>query len=215
MSSIERKLSMRGFAEVVSAQAARKASRLKQFKYPTSSESVGRSNYYVSALAAIRHHHKGDVTYVKSKLEVLAEGAAIEQDSRRKTQFTQNYRVITQYLSSFGQRSLLVQPGKSLYYTHNGLVVSARPDLVVIENGEMKLLKLNMGKGDFAGGVPAILLHVLYEAAVEQGLPVLPSGVECIQVASGTKITGPKNGFAPKDVLNVACDEVLTLWQAA
>lgn len=208
-------LSMRGFAEVTAASPAKKVSKLKRFKSPESDESVGQSNYYVKALSAIRHHHKGDGPYVSTMLQNLAADAAAETDSRKRAKLVHNHRVITQYLATFGQRQLFIQPGKSLYYVHNGLVVSARPDLVVVENGEMKLLKLNMGKADFAGGVPAMLLHVLYEAAHSQGLPVSTSGVECLQVASGTRIVGPSSGFAPKQVLNNACDEVLALWPAA
>lgn len=211
----KKQLSMRGFAEVVAANAAKKMSKLKKFKTPESDESVGRSNYYVKALSAIRHHHKGDASYVTNMLLQLASDAASEQNPRTKAKLIHNHRVITQYLSTFGQRQLFIQPGKSLYYTHNGLIVSARPDFVIIEGGQLKLLKLNMSKGDFSGGVSAVLLHVLYEAAHAEGLPVASSSVECLQIASGTRIVGPTNGFSPKQTLNVACDEVLALWAAA
>jgi hypothetical protein len=55
-------------------------------------------------------------------------------------------------------------------------------------------IKLNLSKKDFAGGVPAMLLHLLYEAAQMKGLPVEPTGVECLQTSSGSKIAGPKKG---------------------
>ncbi len=215
MAAKQKQISMRGLAEVASAAPARKLGKLKKFKFPESDESVGRSNYYVKALAGIRHHHKGDGAYVSAMIQDLASAASMEQDSRKRAKLAHNHRVISEYLKTFGSRALLIQPGKSLYYVRNDLVVSARPDLVVIENGELKLIKLNMGKGDFAGGVSSVLLHVLYQAAKLQGLPVQPNGVECLQVASGGKITGPKSGFGPKQILDAACDEIIDLWQAA
>ena len=49
----------------------RKVSVLKRFKFPESEESVGRSNYYVVALSAIKRHHRGDVAYVTKLLRQL------------------------------------------------------------------------------------------------------------------------------------------------
>jgi hypothetical protein len=123
------KISMRGLAEVASAKPSSKHSKLKQYQFPDSEESKGRSNYYVKALSAIKRHHRG--------------------------------------------------------------------------------------KEDFAGGVNSTLLHVLYEAAIKQGLPIKPNGVECLQTSSGSRTTGPRRGFPDKKVLNAACQELLSLWLAA
>lgn len=93
--------------------------------------------------------------------------------------------------------------------------MSAHPDLVAEENGSLVLIKLNLGKDDFAGGVNSTLLHVLYEAAIKRGLPIKPTGVECLQTSSGSRTTGPKRGFPDQKVLNRACQELLNLWTAA
>jgi len=209
------KISMRGLAEVASAKDARKQSKLKQFKFPESKESVGRSNYYVKAVSGIKHHHQGDTGFVDSLLHDLITEAAIESDSRAKAKLLNNHRAITDYLKTFGNRQLLIKPGKHLYYVYKNLVVSAQPDLVAEENGRLVLIKLNFCKNDFTGGVTPVLLHVLYEAAQLAGLPVQPTGVECLQTSSGTRIRGPRSGFPDKKVLNTACQELLALWQAA
>jgi hypothetical protein len=209
------KISMRGLAEVACAKPSQKQSKLKRFKFPESEESVGRSNYYVWALSAIKHHHRGDSGFVDEMLHGLWEQAATESDSRKKAKFLNNHRAITDYLKHFGGRMLEVRSGKRLYFNYGNLIVNAHPDLVVEEGGRLLLIKLNCCKEDFAGGVTATLLHVLYESARLKGLEIGPSSVECLHTSSGSRITGPKTGFPNKSALNSACKELLELWPAA
>jgi hypothetical protein len=206
------KLSMRGFAEVACAAPARKKATLKKYKSPTSGESVGRSNYYVRALSLIKQHHKGASAHVTSSIAKLLSEAKAESNSRKRTQLLSNHRAIVDYLKHFGARKLTIKPGKHLYYVFENLVVSAQPDLVAEENGNLHLIKLNLSKKDFAGGVPAMLLHLLYEAAQMKGLPVKPTGVECLETSSGSKIAGPNKGFSDKQALNAQCQAILALW---
>ena len=69
-------ISMRGLAEVACAKPSQKQSKLKRFKFPESEESVGRSNYYVWAISAIKHHHRGESEFVDDTLHRLSEEAA-------------------------------------------------------------------------------------------------------------------------------------------
>jgi len=209
------KISMRGFAEVAAADPSRKSSKLKKFRYPDSEESIGRSNYYVKAVSAIKRHHRGQSDFVKTILRNLITEAETETDMRRRAKLLNNHRAITDYLKTFGNRELVIKPGKHLYYLYKDLVVSAHPDLVAQENGQTVLIKLNFCKDNFSGGVCAQMLHLLYEAAQLKGLPVGPIDVECLQTSSGSRITGPKKGFPSRQVLNVACQELLALWPAA
>jgi hypothetical protein len=101
-------------------------------------------------------------------------------------------------------------PAFRLYIFEN-LIVSAQPDLVAEENDELLLIKLNLGKKDFAGGVGATLLHILHEAAQAKGLPVKTWCVECLQSTSGTRTVGPKTGFPSKQALNAECKAILDL----
>ncbi|MGA3134821.1 MAG: hypothetical protein ABSC88_02405 [Terracidiphilus sp.] len=82
------KISMRGLAEVASAKPSRKQSKLKQYKFPESEESKGRSNYYVKALSAIKRHHRGQSDFVNSVLHSLMIEAATETDPRKKQSFS-------------------------------------------------------------------------------------------------------------------------------
>lgn len=206
---------MLGLAEVANAAPGRKINKLKKYRFPRSEESVGRSNYYIKALSAIRRHHRGESGHVSSVLRELLASARAEKNPLKRAKLLNNHRAITDYLKNFGARALVIRPGKTLYYVYKDLVVSARPDLVAEENGKLILVKLNLGKKDLAGGVCSTILHVLYEAANAQGLPIDSASVECLQAVSGSRITGPKSGFPDKRVLNSACQELLALWPAA
>ena len=208
-------ISMRGFAEVSAAKADRKQSKLKRFKHRDSEESVGRSNYYVRAIAAIKRHHKGEANVVDAILQELLEEAASESDQRKKAKFLNNHRAIVDYLKHFGKRALVIKPGARLRYIYENLTVNAHPDLVAEENGQTVLIKLNCCKDDFNGGVTSTLLHVMYESAKSKAIDIKPTDVECLQISSGSRITGPKVGFPSKSVLNTQCKELLALWPAA
>jgi hypothetical protein len=86
---------------------------------------------------------------------------------------------------------------------------------VAEENGKLILIKLNMTKRDLPGGVNPVMLHLLYEAATKAHLPIGPEQVETLQVASGSRVVGPKGGFADEKILHAACDELLAVWDAA
>lgn len=205
------RISMRGFAEVSSAAPSRKQSTMRRFRSPKSGESVGRSNYYVKALSLIKRHHKGETAYVASQMSRLLAEAAVETVPRAKTKLLSNYQATADYLKHFGYRKLQIQSGKALYFIFQNLVISARPDLVAEEDGELVLIKLNLSRKEFSGGVSSTLLHVLFEAAQAKGLPIRSSRVECLHTVSGSRITGPKRGFPDKRQLNGMCRELLAL----
>lgn len=209
------KIPMRGLAEVTSAKPSLKLSKLKKYRTPKSRDSVGRSNYYVKALSAIKKHHKGRTDVVTKILNDLSAEAAVETDPRKRAKLQHNYRAITDYLKAFGSRPLKIMPGKHLYYVYEDLVVGAHPDLVAEEDSHLILIKLNLGQDDLGGGECSVILQTLYEAAQLIGLQVQPSAVECLQTSSGSRTVGPRKGFPDKSTLNRACQELLSLWNEA
>ena len=126
-----------------------------------------------------------------------------------------NHRAISDYLKHFGSRKLTIKPGKRLYFVWGNVLISAQPDLVAEEFGKLKLIKLNLGLDDYSGGVNAMLLHTIHQAALTHGLAVQSNDVECLQVSSGSKVVGPKSGFPPVQVLENACAELTSLWPTA
>jgi hypothetical protein len=205
-------ISMRGFAEVSSAAPEKKAAKLREYKFKKSGESKGRSNYYVKALSAIRHHHHGNTANLNQIMQDLAQASVGAQTGRARGKAVNNLLAISAYLQKHGKRKLTILKGKRLYFLHQNLVISAQPDLIVEENGHMRLIKFNFGKGDHSGAVVAVMLHILYEAATNSGLKIGSDQVECIQVISESRIVGPKGGFGPAMTLKGMADEIISLW---
>ncbi len=202
-------ISMRGFAEVCAAPDNRKVAKLKSYKFKKSGESKGRSNYYVKALSAIRHHHHGDHDKFEQIVRELTAASETESDKKKRTKAASNLRALTDYMRHFGSRKLSIKPGKRLYYSCRQLLVSAQPDFFAEEAGRPLLIKLNLTTKDFSGGVTGLMLHVLHQAASVKGLA---ASVECLQVATGTRTSQPKSGFGPVSILERRVDELLALW---
>lgn len=209
------KISMRGFAEVAAADPKRKVTVFKKFKQRDSAESVGMSNYYVKALSGIRHHHRGEAAEVSTLLQWLLSESLVERRPLAKAKLLNNHRALTDYLRNFGDRVLTIKPGKQLYFLHDPLLISAKPDLVAEEDGKLCLIKLNLTKKDFPGGVNPVMLHLLHEAAISAKVEIAPNQVETLQVASGSRVCGPTGGFPNAKVLHDACDDLIALWNAA
>lgn len=202
-------ISMRGFAEFCAAPADRKAAKLRPFKFKKSGESKGRSNYYVKALSAIRHHHHGDQDKFEEIVTELTTAKDSDPDKKKRTKAASNLRALADYMRHLGGRKLVIKPGTRLYYSCKELLVSAQPDFFAEEGGRPLLIKLNLTTKDFSGGVVGLMLHVLHQAASSKGLG---AKVECLQVASGSRVAQPSSGFGPVSFLERRVDEILALW---
>lgn len=210
-------ISMRGFAEVSVAVPAAKLKILKKYKNSKSGESRGRSNYYVVALSTIKKYHRanGDKNIIVSKISELTKSADLELENRKRAKFRANARALEEYLIHFGDRLLSIKPGKRLYYYYKDLAISAQPDLVAEEEGKLVLIKLNASGKMHDGGMVALLLHALHEAAMLNSLPVAPRSVEYLDLPSGKRLRGPVGGFGSKEILNNNCQALLELWDQA
>lgn len=209
------KISMRGAAEVAAAAPSRKVATLKKYKQTDSGETKGRSNYYISALSFVTSYHKQGnhpsalTAYLAAMQKKLAEKP---NDPRWRAKVLNNMRAAEQYIQHFGQRKFTVCEGKKLAYTHNGVVVSARPDLVIEENGERLLIKLNLGRIEHSSQMAAIQLHFMFTAANAAGLEIGPQQVVYIQPVEGFEHRGPASGFPPDKRLASICSEIEGLW---
>jgi hypothetical protein len=209
-------ISMRGFAEVSSAPPAAKQKVLKKYKNSKSGESKGRSNYYVAAISTIKRYHRSDdKQIILSKIAELETLADSEANTRARSKLRSNARALKSYLQYFGNRSLTIRPGKRLYYYHRDLAISAQPDIVAEEAGKLVLIKLNASGKSHDGGMVALLLHALHEAAILQHLPVSARGVEYLDLPSGQRICGPVDGFGSTAVLQNNCEALISLWNEA
>lgn len=62
------------------------------------------------------------------------------------------------------------------------------------------LIKLNATAKAHDGGMVALLLHALYEAALLQQLRIESRNVEYLDLPSGSSIRGPAQGFGSRAI---------------
>ena len=144
-------------------QAITEAKQVEALQVPRIEESVGRSNYYIWALSAIKHHHRGDTEFVDETLHRLHEEAVTESDPRRRAKLRGNHRAITDYLNHFGD--LNSDPARHPLVLQLSQPHRERSPRLGGEEGPASSHQAELLQGRSAGGVTATLLHVLYESA--------------------------------------------------
>lgn len=211
------KISMRGAAEITLAAPARKSAALRKYKQNDSGEARGRSNYYILALTFIKQlHNEGNppgllASFLGDMQNRIAEKP---KDTRWKAKVLNNMRAAEQYIEHFGQRKFAIRPGKKLAYTHGGVLISARPDLVIEENGKILLIKLNLSKKSHSDLMADIQLHLMYAAANAVGLEITSRQVAYIQPVQGSELRGPSKGFPAVTRLSLICKDLEDIWNS-
>jgi hypothetical protein len=211
------KVSMRGAAEVALAAPSRKSTALRKYKQTDSGEARGRSNYYIWALTFIRQFHRegNPAGLLASFLGDLQNRIAEKpKDTRWKAKILNNMRAAEQYSLHFGPRKFTIRPGKKLAYAHGNVLVSARPDLVVEENGKILLIKLNLSKKPHSDLMADIQLHLMHAAATAVGLDLTSKQVAYIQPVRGSEQRGPSKGFPPVTRLSQICEDLENIWNS-
>jgi hypothetical protein len=213
----EIRLSVRGFAETTVAAPARKAAALKKYKFSDSGESVGRQNHYVYALAFIRKYHRDGLpassagSYAAELLKRIAE----KPDSRQwKAKMTNNARAVQQYVNAFGKEKFTPRPGRNFKFIHQSVIVSARPDLCAESGGGSLFIKVNLTKAPHDELMVNLQLHLMYEAILPHVESLLPSQLVYLQVADGSRLKGPKDGFPSRARIEKACAQIRSVWQS-
>jgi hypothetical protein len=106
--------------------------------------------------------------------------------SRRTSKLTNNIRAIEAYRRIYGSRQFVVCPNHRLEYRIGGIVVTARPDLWVQENGTQVLLKIGIAKKGSA--YVDILLTMIRKAAISRKYRVRSKNIVYLDVSTGREL---------------------------
>ena len=79
-----------------------------------------------------------------------------------------------------------------MHVQHNGVLVGAKPEMVVIENGERKLIRFDMKKKVPNQVEVDALLDMTYIAAEEAGVKVGSANVLLLRLEDGSHFHGGK-----------------------
>lgn len=210
----EPRVSAKGLAEFVTAGPSRKRSILRNFKFPSQGEGIGRTIYYQPAIAAIRAYHRWN-----NEPGILADAIqALDLKGRglkglKKARIENNIRAIQVYSRKFGDRRFKVLKNPRLGFGRGSVTLTASADLYVQQNGEKLLIKLDLGKKRPKALMVRILLHIIHEAAVAAKLGLKRRQIIYLDTVNGEEHMCPPESSTLSRTVDSACDEVAQLWK--
>jgi hypothetical protein len=194
----------------------RRVAGLKQVKHAEKQENQIPFKYYRSALAAITRHHRSgnDPAVLKKAQAELAKKLATCEKPGRAVILRNNLRAIAQYRTHFGNRNFEVLPVPKLKILAESVVVSAKVDLYVIENGQHLLVKLDMCKGKKNESETQSLLAITSEAAEQEQLAIEASNVLLLRLEDGSELRGRELRAAEIRDIQIAGLEIEKIWDS-
>jgi hypothetical protein len=194
----------------------RLTSGLKQIKYSEKKENQIPFKYYRSAIAAIsRHHRSGNdpAVFKQAQAELTKKLVACEKPGKAAI-LRNNIRAIAEYRMHFGGRNFDVRPVPKLKIFAANVVVSVKVDLCVIENGEHKLIKLDMCKGKKNESEAQSLLAITAQAAEQERFAIEASNILLLRPEDGSELRGRKLRTAEIRDLHKAGLEIESIWDS-
>ena len=207
------RITAKGLAEFATATELGKRKVLRDFKFPDP-EGQARATYYREARETVRTHHaeRRDAAWLASRARRLAEQAAALESPRSRARLANNARGIAQYAANFADREFDVQPGLRFSLTYGAVLVAVTPDLVVVEGGVPKIIKLEFSEKVPDTRVFRMMSQLLYEAALQGGLVLRSNAALYLDVARGKEHRGARVGARMAREIAAACENVAALW---
>jgi hypothetical protein len=206
------KITVKGLAKFMTKGPVGQRKVLRDFKFPKP-EGFVQSIYYGEARRAIRDYHsKGNspATLVKAIEDLRAEADRAAGQAQRRLEH--NIRAVESYLKHFANRRFRVLQTPRLGYSRQNLYVSATPDLFVEEKGREKLIKLELGADAPDRAMIKIILQVMYEAALSNGVRVRPQDVIYLDASRAVQHRGAKARARVTREIEAACENIEAMW---
>lgn len=206
------RISVKGLAKFMTSGEAAKRKILKDFKFPNPEGGV-QAAYYVEARHAIAQYHNSgnDPAVIVAEVQRLGQ-KAYRATGGKRTRLEHNMRALQSYLENFGREEFKVLATPSISLRKGDVVVSARPDLFVRHDGREKLIKLDLGTSTPIPRVINITIQVIYDAALSDGIEVLPKDVIYIDVARAEAHLGARVRTRLRTEIQAACQNIEALW---
>jgi hypothetical protein len=165
---------------------------LKQVKYAEKKENQIPFKYYRSAIAAIMRYHRGgnDPIEFKKAREKLTKSLALCEKPGKAVILRNNLRAIANYQMHFGNRVFEIRSVPSLKLHAANIVISAKVDMYVLEDGRPMLIKLDLCKAKQNEVEVESMLAITSEAAKSEGLHISAKSVLKLRVEDGSESHG-------------------------
>jgi hypothetical protein len=193
----------------------RRTYKLKQIKYTEKKENQIPFKYYRSAIATITRYHRcgNDPMEFKKAREKLTKSLALCEKPGKVVILRNNLRAIANYEMHFGKRIFVVKPVPSLKLLAANIVISAKVDLHVVEDGKPLLIKLDMCKAKQNEAEVESMLAITVEAAKSEGFQINETNVLQLRVEDGSESRGRKLRSGELRDLHTAGLEIEDAWE--
>lgn len=215
----EPKVSAKGLAEFVFAGAARRRSIVRNFKFPSLGEGVGRAVYYSAALSAIRAYlraecNPGILADAIQSLELKVQELSGKKANRlKKARAENNIRAIHVYSRQFGDKKFKLLPSPHLRLKIGNVTVTATPDLMVESRGRKFLIKLDLGKKKLTAELIELLLHLFHEAARSARIDVEAENILYLESLTGLTYKCPARSRPLQRTVESGCQAFAEMWE--
>ncbi len=171
-----------------------------------------RSSYYQLAIATIRAYHSGGnhIQVFEKTIHELQARADSTTKPWERTKLLNNIRAIEAYRRIYGNRHFTICPNHRLEYRIGEIVVTARPNLWVQENGTQVLLKIGIAKKKPA--YVDILLTILRKAAISSHHRIRSKNIVYLDVSNGKELICPGGLRRFNKVFAEKAREIVTVW---
>jgi hypothetical protein len=208
-------LSVNSFAKFIKASPSQQRSILRNSKFPKLKDGKKKPQIvrYSEARAAIRHYHESgnDINELLNAVAALTK-KLIEQPAKDKGRINDNIRGIQTYMKYYQNNVFKIMGLPRPKYEHNGIQISATPDLYVEEGEEKKLIKLDFSQRPPDPEVIEILLKVMHEAAQKSDLGVMAKNVVYLDISRQNQFTGAKLNKRLKKEIDATCETIADMW---
>jgi hypothetical protein len=206
------KLSMKSLAQFMTSGESRRRTILRNSKFPRAAKII--IIQYRDAINTIRDFHESGndpASLVKNidKLRKKAMGATRQTEAR----INNNIRAIERYVHSFGANQSDVKAVPKMKYIRGTVTISVFPDLLIEQNGESYLIKLDFTAQGATDEQIEIMLHLMYESASAEDLGIPPKNVLYINARSPEPHRGSKIKKSLKKEIDAACENIEAIWE--
>jgi hypothetical protein len=204
-------LTAAGLASFITADPLAQRRTLQEFKYPEP-EGDGRAMYYREATAGIRSALQSRSPEVMLRTRALDLERSVGPGEQISGRIANNVRALRSFADIVSSRTFVLQAGRHLAHVHSGVTIRATPELFVVENGTLKLIKLL-----FREQVPTVLAanavrKTIWMAGRDAGLSLAPSQVLYLHVQTGRALGTNAPHRRLEQVIDAACDSVAAIW---
>lgn len=205
------KISMKSLAQFMTSGPSRQRTILRNNKFPREAQVI--IIHYKDAINAIRDFHGSgnDPAALVRSIDTLRK-KAIGATPQTAARIANNIRAIENYLRHFPDKKCDVLVVPKMKYTHGAVTVSVFPDLLIEENGQKAVIKLDFTREGATDEQIDIMLQLMYEASTSEGLGITPRNVMYINAKSAQPYHCSRIKKNLKKEIDAACENIEAMW---